>query len=115
LLFIKEAQAAKILRTSIVGPPRNKWDVEGPINHNKFMIITDALIDGKLTDIMLTGTTNISWWQMVKEVNSAVTLDNKQTISSYRAYHSYIWNCSSMEGIFFMQSIGTNNSEYSML
>jgi hypothetical protein len=61
LQFIKEAQAAKMLRTSLTGPPPNMHSVKNAINHNKFMIITDAMIDGKLADIMLTGTTNITW------------------------------------------------------
>jgi hypothetical protein len=52
---------------------------------------------------------------MVKEVNSAVTLDDKETISSYRAYHSYMWNCSSTVGIVYMESIATNNTQYSLL
>jgi len=70
------------LRTALIGTGKDYGDVMNPTNHNKFMVVTDVLIDGKLTDILLTGTTNLTFFQMVDEVNSAVTVDDAQTIAS---------------------------------
>lgn len=104
-LFIKEILASNVIKTAFTAPSSYNKDL--PTNHNKFMIITDSLVDGTLTDLLLTGTSNLTWGQMAHQVNETVILNNKNMVKDYIAYHNYIWHCSSADKLVFYQSITT--------
>lgn len=59
MYFLRKFWDESILHTGAVPPPIMPLRKNMSLNHMKFLLITDMLLDGVKTDIVLTGSSNL--------------------------------------------------------
>lgn len=56
--FVRTLTTSGVIRTTKLLPPLSQNNI--PVNHNKFLVVTQAKVDGTLTDLLLTGSANLT-------------------------------------------------------